>query len=376
MASSYQTSKPYKLKHTLQGHTRAISCVKFSGDGSLVGSSSLDKTIRIWRASDGHLKRELKGHTEGISEFAWSSDSHFICSASDDKTLRIWDVQSGKCIKTLRGHTHFVFCVDYNPQSTLVASGSFDKTLRVWDVNSGKCSWVISAHSKPLTAVNFVKDGSVIVSSSHDGTCKVWEVDTCQCLGIVVDNSNGGPAVSHARFAPSGKLILFATLDNNMSLLDIKTKKILKTYSGHTNSVYCIFFAVSMTKYIASGSEDHCVYVWNAQKTNLVQKLEGHTDTVISVDFHHNTIASGALDNDRTRINPPPSLPSSARPSTARAVLMISMAIFLAKIIPTWPEDGTDPAPSNLAIWKHKADVGGQQVLQKCEPDLVGSRLA
>ncbi|RVW17897.1 COMPASS-like H3K4 histone methylase component WDR5A [Vitis vinifera] len=87
-------------------------------------------------------------------------------------------------------------------------------------------------------------------------------------------------------------------------LWNFSTGKFLKTYTGHVNSKYCISstFSVTNGKYIVGGSEDNCVYLWELQTRKIVQKLEGHTDTVISVSCHpsQNMIASGALGSDKT----------------------------------------------------------------------------
>ncbi|GAA6235811.1 WD repeat-containing protein 5-like, partial [Lates japonicus] len=78
----------------------------------------------------------------------------------------------------------------------------------------------------------------------------------------------------------------------------------LKTYTGHKNEKYCIFanFSVTGGKWIVSGSEDSMVYIWNLQTKEIVQKLQGHTDVVISTACHptENIIASAALENDKT----------------------------------------------------------------------------
>lgn len=87
-------------------------------------------------------------------------------------------------------------------------------------------------------------------------------------------------------------------------LWNFETGKFLKTYTGHVNSKFCISSSFSITngKYIVSGSEDNCVYLWELQSRKVVQKLEGHTDAVISVACHptRNMIASASLGNDKT----------------------------------------------------------------------------
>ncbi|KAK8954507.1 hypothetical protein KSP39_PZI002344 [Platanthera zijinensis] len=318
--------RPYRLARTLTDHTRAVSCVKFSNDGHLLASASLDKNVIIWSSSSLSLLATLSGHFEGISDLAWSSDSHYVCSASDDRTIRIWDVRSPtfECVKILRGHSAFVFCVNFNPQSNLIVSGSFDRTIRLWDVKTGRCVRITEAHSLPVTCVQFNRDGSLIVSGSHDGTCKIWDADKGTCLKVLIDD-NGGPAVSFAKFSPNGKIILISTLDSTLIYLSVSAcaacflssicvklqklsnyaaGKFLKVYTGHVNKVYCITstFSVTSGKYIVSGSEDNIVYIWDLQGKNVIQKLEGHRDTVISVSCHpiENKIASAGLDNDRS----------------------------------------------------------------------------
>ena len=123
-----------------------------------------------------------------------------------------------------------------------------------------------------------------------------------EIIKALVDDDN--PPVSFVKFSPNGKYILIATLDNTLKLWDYSRGRCLKTYTGHKNEKYCVFASFSVTggKWIVSGSEDNLVYIWNLQTKEIVQKLQGHTDVVISAACHptENIIASAALGNDKT----------------------------------------------------------------------------
>ncbi|WOH01205.1 hypothetical protein DCAR_0520586 [Daucus carota subsp. sativus] len=85
---------PYTLPHTLTAHKRAISAVKFSDDGALLGTSSADKNVKTWSPHTGALIQDFFGHDLGISDLAFSPDNRFLVACSADKTDRLWDLNA------------------------------------------------------------------------------------------------------------------------------------------------------------------------------------------------------------------------------------------------------------------------------------------
>jgi WD40 repeat protein len=73
----------------LQGHTQGIRSVVFSPDGTRLGSSSLDGTVRVWYAQTGQELLSLQGLH--IWSVAFSPDGHRLAGNGADGTVTIWD---------------------------------------------------------------------------------------------------------------------------------------------------------------------------------------------------------------------------------------------------------------------------------------------
>ena len=313
------------------------SALSASSSSSSSSSQSTSSLLSPPPVTSLRTSRSLDGHTQGVSDLSWSPDGSLLASASDDGTLRIWDVGEGRsACKPLRGHVNHVMCLHFCPRANIIASGSFDESVKLWDLRSGRCIRTIQAHSEPITTVQFHSDGSTLATSSFDGLVRLWDHGSGQCLKTL--QTEGTPPVGSFRFSPNGRFLLCGTLDARIRLWDYVSARRLKTYTGHTNSNLCMGLAFVSRKrrrnstpqslipvmkgtsamdadieagsnakegntgslptdaspgnddqpYVASGSEDGTIVLWDTQTRTIVQTLSGHSGAVVALDSHPN----------------------------------------------------------------------------------------
>ena len=58
---------------------------------TLLITGSEDNTVKLWDASTGQELCMLKGHTRGVSSVAFSPDGSSLISGSNDTTVKLWD---------------------------------------------------------------------------------------------------------------------------------------------------------------------------------------------------------------------------------------------------------------------------------------------
>lgn len=133
---------------------------------------------------------------------------------------------------------------------------------------------------------------------------RIWDSATGQCLRTLIHEDNA--SVVGVRFSPNGKYVLAWTLDSSIRLWNYVDGRCVKTYQGHTNTKFSIggAFGIYGTAqgpyaFVASGSEDGDLWIWDVGSKSVLQRLEGaHKGVVFGVDTHPSEpyILSGGAD--------------------------------------------------------------------------------
>ncbi|MDP8205517.1 MAG: caspase family protein [Candidatus Electryonea clarkiae] len=294
-----QTPEPHinaTLYKTLKGHSYAIFSVSFSPDGSLLASGSYDKTIKLWRVSDGVLLRTLEGHSSVIRSVSFSPDGTMLTSGSYDNTVKLWRVSDGSLLRTLEGHSDVVGSVSFSPDGTMLTSGSFDNTVKLWRVSDGSLLRTLKGNSGDIYSVFFSPDGSLLASGSSDETVKLWRVSDGSLIRTLEGHSEQVNSVS---FSPDGAMLTSGSSDNTVKLWRVSDGSLIRTLEGHSGDIYSVSFSPDGAMLI-SGSYPNTVKLWWVSDGSLIQTVKWHSSWVNSVSFSPDGTMQASGSNDKT----------------------------------------------------------------------------
>jgi WD40 repeat protein len=328
---------------SISGHQGPVIGLTFTEDDKYLISGSWDKTIKIWRVSDGALMRTLYGHTAAVMDVDvfWDEDKYRILSGGDDATVRLWQFKPDQVTK-LVGHDGAVLSLAYSPDGKYLASGSDDRTLRVWpleqDKVGGNALFLTEpalakpedtspettapdkskrpplAHTDSIWSVAFnPTDSTMLASAGWDKRVKVWRLpqpgrETPVERQVIRDHRD---RVNSLTFSPNGNLLITGSWDRRVKLWQRRDETFSLSHPfryfhdlttpGHgvvpQKEIYAV--AYSGHDLIAAASGDRTIYIWNQVGQLIAQISDAHDARIFSLAFsptQPNLLASGGAD--------------------------------------------------------------------------------
>ncbi|MGW5849765.1 nSTAND1 domain-containing NTPase [Streptomyces sp. NPDC055254] len=336
------TAGPARLWDTAGHRTAAVlpdstvgaRAVAFAPDGRTLAVATPDGSVQLWEAAGEHRAvASLRGHTGQVNALAYARDGRTLVSAGADRTVRLWDPERATSLGVLTGHTDEVLGAAFAPDGLTLATGGIDRTVRLWDVAGRRTTATLSGHSDDVNGVAYTPDGTTVISAGGDGTTRLWDVrggrpaatlagHTDYVLGVAVDPEGAllatagfdqsvvlwdlhGAALAprpfseiwHAAYSPDGRLLATAGADHTVRLWDVAGRRVLTTFTGHTETVFSVAFSPD-GRTLASAGSDGTLRLWDVAARAPAATLAGHAGTVFSVAFSPDgrTLASAGSD--------------------------------------------------------------------------------
>ncbi|XP_050378761.1 suppressor of mec-8 and unc-52 protein homolog 1 [Argentina anserina] len=130
----------YQADEAFMLHDDPVLCADFSRDSEMLASGDQYGKIKVWRIRTGQCLRRLEhAHSKGVTSVTFSRDGSQILSTSFDSTARIHGLKSGKLLKEFRGHSSYVNNAIFTSDGARVITASSDCTVKVWDSKSADC---------------------------------------------------------------------------------------------------------------------------------------------------------------------------------------------------------------------------------------------
>ena len=138
------------------------------------------------------------------------------------------------------------------------------RPLQIWDIAKRQIQQVFDGHQPDVYSLDFSRDGRFVISGLGDNTIRIWDLYDKFHKVLTISDNDGfkDSGVALATFSPDATLVAAGCLDTIVRIWDVATGALLERLQGHKDSVSGLAFTPD-GKGLVSGSWDNSLKYWD-----------------------------------------------------------------------------------------------------------------
>ncbi|CAD7928444.1 unnamed protein product [Amoebophrya sp. A120] len=238
------------------------ACVSEVEDEILVGcEDSFMRAFRLSRraqniAPSWEIANAHRGKITAIKEWA-----QFIVTGGEDCYCRVWHRRTRELLAQYHVHRKPITDLQLDIERPhLFHSGSEDRFIVTYDVKLNKSIVQRTTPNSNVTGLSQRKDCErEVVSCGLDGRLLFWDIDVADPVGCFHERNCKYLCVE---VSPSGQYVAAGSEDGFLFVFDLETSEKISQLEGHSGPVTSVVWSPDMRQIVTTGA-DASVCVWN-----------------------------------------------------------------------------------------------------------------
>jgi len=270
--------------------------LQFSPDGRYLLLAG-GRSVEVWGLYEKSVTQEYKIGRGEITAIAMSSDNRILAVGDNRGFVHFWNVGDKQRKHKVRCHSGKVAALSFHPDSHTVASGGADDKIYILNAIEGNEIACLKGHDDAINSVAFTSNGRHLISASNDLTIRWWDVNTTRQKKAIQESADKLICMT---LSLDGSVAALSTVDIHIDLRrgrgrrdvrhikvrDTVTGEEIRVLEGHKKDVTTLSFHPDK-RFLASGSVDNTIRIWDVQKGDIVTLMEQKHD-IACVDFSDN----------------------------------------------------------------------------------------
>lgn len=283
-----------KLKTRLKGHAGCVNTIEWNKAGTHLLTGSDDLHLGVWHA--GGSSRIRTGHFANIFSAEFYNNDHSAVTCGMDGTVRSVDLESGKnrlVGANARGMFYRLFFPPFSQE--IVYSTQQGGLIERWDLRTDERS-TVGDLTNVTTMAWHPWDGTFACATT------TGRVHHCGTNGEIISSwKSGNASTTGIDFNGEGDIVTTRD-DNTVLLYNTRNTDFRKVFVGHFNMATFLKEVAFLynSRFIATGSDNGNVVVWDRSTKKLVRQFRGDAHIVNGISPHPTlpSLAVCGIDSD------------------------------------------------------------------------------